>query len=122
MKWCAPNRRLPAVSLLRRPRTAVATTAATAAVTSAAATTVASAAAAVALFRFVHAKRTAVEHRAVHALGGLLGLLARTHHHECKTSRAPRLTIHDELHFGHFAELRKRGPERVFRGAERQIA
>jgi hypothetical protein len=111
---------LPAVPPIAAAITATATTAATAAATTAAATTTAAAAAAGtttaaapaapaatlrALFGFVDAKRTPVDHLAVDAFDRALGLLVRAHGHECEAAGLPSGAISHDVDISHFAVL-----------------
>ena len=98
--------------------------AATTAVAAAAAAAVAAATAAAALLALlglVNAERAPVEGAAVHTLDGLRGLLGGTHGHECKTARAARLTIRDEVDVADRSELLERSTDAISIGVERKI-
>ena len=99
--------------------TTAATVAAAAAVVTAAAAT--AAAALLALLGLVNAERAPVEGAAVHTLDGLRGLLGGTHGHECKTARAARLTIRDEVDVADRSELLERSTDAISIGVERKI-
>jgi len=90
--------------------TTAATTAAAAATTAAtratAATTTAAATTALrALFSFVHAQRTSVDHLAVDAFDGALGLLVRAHGDECEAAGLPSGAISHDVDISHLAVL-----------------
>src|SRR5262249_5067109 len=107
----------PAVSSAAAAPTA--TTAATATATEAAAS---AAAAVLALFRFVHAKRAAVDHGAVHLLDGLLCFLRRGHRHEAEATRTTGVAIGDDVNVRHLAELGERRTKRLDGGIEGEVA
>jgi hypothetical protein len=108
---------LPAVPPIAAAISTAATTAATAATTAAAAattaaartTTTATTAAATtalrALFSLVHAKRATVDHLAVDAFDGALGLLVRTHGDEREAAGLARGAISHDVHISHLAIL-----------------
>jgi hypothetical protein len=92
--------------------TAAATTAAAARATTATATTATAAAATAAtalraLFGFVHAKWATVNHLAVDAFDGALGLLVRTHGDEREAAGLPSGSISHDVDISHFAVLRE---------------
>jgi len=111
---------------------AAATTAATAATTAAAiatataaATSAAAAAAATAtltLLRFVHAKGSAVEHRAVHFGDRLLSLGVVAHGDESESARFAGLAIGGDVDVADFTKGREGCANGVRRRVERQIA
>ena len=90
-----------------------ATTAAAAATTAAAtagataATTATAAAALRALFSFVHAERTPVDHLAVDAFDRALSLFVRAHRHEREAAGLPSGAIGHDMDIRHFTELRE---------------
>jgi hypothetical protein len=93
--------------------TTAATAAGTTAATAAAATTTTAAAASLrTLFGFIHAQRASVDHLAVHAFDGALGLLVRTHRHEREAAGLPRRAIRHDVHIRHFTVLRERRANR----------
>jgi hypothetical protein len=113
---------LPAVPPIAAAISTATTAAATAATTTAAAATAAAAAAATrtttaattaaattlrALFGLVNAKRTSVDHLAVDAFDGALGLLVRTHGDECEAAGLPSGAISHDVDISHFAVLRE---------------
>ena len=101
---------------------AAATTAVATAATAAAVAAATAAAALLALLGLVNAERTPVEGAAVHTLDGLRGLLGGTHGHECKTARAARLTIGDEVDVADRSELLERSTDAISIGIERKIS
>jgi hypothetical protein len=103
-----------AISATATAATATATTAAAAATTTTAAAaarpTAATATTATALrtlFSFVHAQRATVDHLAVDAFDGALGLLVRAHRHECEAAGLPSGAISHDMDISHFAVLRE---------------
>ena len=113
----APATTTATVSTVAAATTAIATAAAAAAVAAATA-----AAALLALLGLVNAERAPVEGPAVHTLDGLRGLLGGTHGHECKTARAARLTIRDEVDVADRSELLERSTDAISIGIERKIS
>ena len=85
--------------------TAAATTAAAATRATAATTAAAAATALGALFSFVHAQRATVDHLAVDAFDGALGLLVRAHRYEREAAGLPSGAISHDVHIRHFAVL-----------------
>jgi hypothetical protein len=113
--------------------TAVATTAATRAAAATAAvattatpteatTTTTAAAALLALLRFIHAKRAAVESAAVHALDRLGGFFGRSHGHEREAPGAAGLAIRDQVDITYGSEFLERGTDAISIGIERKIS
>jgi len=111
---------LPAVPPIATAISATTTTAAAAATTAAAAATTAAAAAARAtattttaaaalraLFSFVHAERTPVDHLAVDAFDRALSLFVRAHRHEREAAGLPSGAISHDMDIRHFTELRE---------------
>ncbi len=105
-----------AATTATRTTTAAAATAAEAAATTAATRT------GTTLFRFVHAKGTAVEIGAVHALDRLRRVIRGRHGHERETARAARIAVEHQVHFRDLATLSERALEDVFGGVEGKVA
>jgi len=86
---------------------AAATTTAATATRATAATTTTTAATLRTLFCFVHAQGATVDHLAVDAFDGALGLLVRAHRHECEAAGLPSGAISHDMDISHFPVLRE---------------
>jgi hypothetical protein len=102
--------------------TAAAAATAKAATAAAAAATAEAAAARFALLGDVHAKRPAVQIRAVQLRDGFLRVSVAGHHDESEATRTARLTVEHERCLGHLAHLREGPNDLFFARLERKIA
>jgi hypothetical protein len=101
----------------------VATTATAAEATAAAAATAATATAALlALLGLIHAKRTAVECAAVHALDRLGGFFGSSHGDEREAAGATGLAIRDQVDVTYRSEFLERSADAISIGIERKVS